>query len=106
MYLPKQVDTREWLQSTQVRCLTLPALLAKYGVHELDLLQIDAQGYDYQILKMVDFRNIKPKIIRFEYNSLSAVEQGECIQLLVSQGYRVVVGFPDMIAFQLPNWAL
>jgi hypothetical protein len=77
------------------------ALLAKYGVHKLDLLQVDAEGYDYQIQKMVDFRNIKPKIIRFEHTNLSALEKGECIQLLVSQDYEVVIGRPDMIAFQL-----
>ena len=31
---------------------------------------------------------------------LSAIEKGECIQLLVSQNYKVVTGSNDMIAFQ------
>ena len=72
----------------------------KYGVHSLGLLQIDAEGYDYQKLKMVDFRKIKPQIICFEHMHLSAIEKGECIQLLVSQNYKVVTGSNDMIAFQ------
>jgi FkbM family methyltransferase len=99
-FLPKGVDPREALESIQVRCLTLSGLLAKYSVHSLGLLQIDAEGYDYQILKMVDFRKIKPQIICFEHMHLSAIEKGECIQLLVSQNYKVVTGSADMIAFQ------
>jgi hypothetical protein len=31
---------------------------------------------------------------------LSAIEKGECIELLVSQNYKVVTGSFDMIAFQ------
>ena len=99
-HLTKQVDAREALQSIQVRCLTLSGLLAKYGIHSLDLLQIDAEGYDYQILKMVDFRKIKPRIIRFEHVHLSAAEKGECLQLLVSHDYKVVTGGYDVTAFQ------
>jgi FkbM family methyltransferase len=99
-HLTKQVDPRDALQSIQVRCLTLSGLLAKYGVHKLDLLQIDAEGCDYQILKMVDFGNIKPKIICFEHVHLGAIEKGECIQLLVSQNYKVVTGCSDMSSFQ------
>ena len=99
-FLPKGVDPRRALESIQVRCLTLSGLLAKYSVHSLDLLQIDAEGYDYQILKMVDFRKIKPQIICFEHMHLSAIEKGECIELLVSQNYKVVTGSYDMIAFQ------
>ena len=98
--LAEQADAREAVQSIQVRCLTLSGLLAKHGVHKLDLLQIDAEGYDYQILKMVDFRKIKPQIIRFEHAHLTAIEKGECIQLLVSEDYKVVTGTLDMIAFQ------
>jgi FkbM family methyltransferase len=99
-HLTKQVDTREVLQSIQVRCLTLSGLLAKYGVRKLDLLQIDAERSDYKILKMVDFANIKPEIICFEHAHLSAVEKGECIQLLVLQNYKVMTARYDMIAFQ------
>ena len=99
-HLPRQVDTREVLQSIQVRCLTLSGLLAKYGVRKLDLLQIDAERSDYKILKMVDFANIKPEIICFEHAHLSAVEKGECIQLLVLQNYKVMTARYDMIAFQ------
>jgi hypothetical protein len=49
---------------------------------------------------MVDFRKIKPQIIRFEHAHLTAIEKGECIQLLVSEDYKVVTGTLDMIAFQ------
>jgi hypothetical protein len=80
--------------------MTLSSLLAKHAVQTVDLLQIDAEGYDYEILKTIDFREIKPKIIRFEHAHLGPAEKGECIELLISQDYRVVTGAHDMTAFQ------
>jgi hypothetical protein len=33
-----------------VTCVTLPALLATHGVQRLDVLVVDAEGYDARIL--------------------------------------------------------
>jgi FkbM family methyltransferase len=99
-HLTTRVDAGQALETLQVPCLTLSSLFAKYAVQTVDLLQIDAEGYDYEILKLVDFRETKPKIIHFEHAHLGPAEKGECIQLLVSQDYKVVTGAYDMIAFQ------
>jgi FkbM family methyltransferase len=99
-HLTKRVDAGQALEKLQVPCLTLSGLFAKYAVKTVDLLQIDAEGYDYEILKTIDFREIKPRIIHFEHAHLGPTEKGECIQRLVSQDYKVVIGAYDMIAFQ------
>jgi FkbM family methyltransferase len=99
-HLTKGVDTAGVLETLEVPCLTLSSLFARYAVQTVDLLQIDAEGYDYEILKTVDFCKTKPRIIRFEHAHLDCNEKGECIKLLISQNYRVVTGAYDMIAFQ------
>ena len=38
-----------------VKSLTFDTLLRRHGVSHLDLLQIDAEGYDFEILKRIDF---------------------------------------------------
>jgi FkbM family methyltransferase len=99
-HLTERVDAGHALESLQVKCITLSNLLAKHGVKTIDLLQIDTEGYDFEIIKTIDFRETKPQIIRFEHAHLGPAEKGECIQLLLSHGYRVVTGAYDMIAFQ------
>jgi FkbM family methyltransferase len=99
-HLTERVDPGHALETIQVPCLTFSDLLAKYAVQTIDLLQIDAEGYDYEILKIVEFDGRKPQIIRFEHAHLPSVGKGECIQFLISQGYRIVTGAYDMVAFQ------
>jgi FkbM family methyltransferase len=99
-HLAERVDPGRALEAIQVPCLTFSGLLAKYAVQRIDLLQIDAEGYDYEILKIVEFGESKPQIIRFEHAHLASTEKGECIEFLISQGYRVVTGAYDMVAFQ------
>ena len=99
-HLTERVDAEIALETYLVQCVTLSGLFAKYAIEKVDLLQIDAEGYDYEILKLVDFPAGKPRIIHFEHAHLGSAERGECIQLLLSHGYRVVTGAYDMIAFQ------
>jgi FkbM family methyltransferase len=83
----------------QVNCITFDALLRELGVEEIDLLQIDVEGYDFEIIKMVDFERIKPWIICYEHIHLSQQQQKECIEHLTRYGYLVSVDFADTIAY-------
>ena len=72
-----------------VQCVTLQDLLVKHNITDLDLLQIDAEGYDYEILKSIDFQRIKPRFINFEHALLSTTQRLECRQMLERIGYIV-----------------
>lgn len=43
-------------------------IFKKYNLKNLDLLSLDIDGLDLTILKLLDFKNFKPKIIIIEYN--------------------------------------
>ncbi len=92
------------IQSTSVPSLRLPTLLRKHAVERLDILQLDTEGYDFEILKMLDFSTIKPALkpalIHFENNFLSPGESAECSSLLTKHGYRLLTLGIDTIAFQ------
>ena len=83
----------------QVTCYRLESLLEKHGFDHIDLLQIDAEGYDCEIIKTIDFRHIKPAIIRFEHAHLSERDAGECLELLASHGYRFWSERRDTLAY-------
>ena len=57
----------------------------------IDLLQIDVEGYDYEIIKMIDFERVKPLIIHFEHGHLPIEQFEECLEVLIKQGYAISV---------------
>jgi FkbM family methyltransferase len=65
-------------------------LLAKYGWLHLHILQIDAEGYDLELLKLFFARSIYPEIVNIESFHLSASGRTELASLLTSAGYQWV----------------
>jgi FkbM family methyltransferase len=88
------------MESIQVPCATPAQLLDKHGAVRLDVLQIDAEGYDYRILSLVDFSRWSPSLIQLEYGHLSRAEFDGAIALLEKQGYRMQLAGGDLIAFR------
>jgi hypothetical protein len=84
--------------SIEVACTTFDDVLA--GTSYLDLLQIDVEGYDLELLKLFDFRRMKPPIVRFEQRHLSVNEWDEAFLLLAQHGYRMVREEYDTTAYR------
>lgn len=73
----------------QVPIRTLPGLLARNGIESIQFLQIDTEGYDYEVLKSVDLSSRPPDAILVEYKNLPAGQSAEMLRLLRQNGYRV-----------------
>ncbi len=86
-----------------VPTISFGSLLRKHNISHLDLLQVDAEGYDYEILKMIDFNAIKPEIIHFEHGFLSPQQQNECFSYLQSKGYKVYNNADNTVAYREPD---
>lgn len=82
----------------QVACHTVESALRAVGMTHVDLLQIDAEGYDWPIIRSIDFARLRPRILRFEYRHMSAADADTCLALLANHGYRFVVETRDIIA--------
>jgi FkbM family methyltransferase len=91
------------IKPMEVPALTLDGLLTKHGVERVDLLQIDTEGYDFQIIKMIDFNRIKPQLIHFESNFLNRRQKEECVRLFDAHGYSFLTVGIDSIAYQQPR---
>ena len=88
------------IETVQVRCATIATLLREHGFNRCDLLQIDAEGYDYQIIRTIDFQTVHPLVIRFEQVHLSDDDCGQCIELLAAHDYRFITERRDIIALR------
>jgi hypothetical protein len=95
-HLLKQIQAmREHFPDTQiveedVVCRPFEYLIEKYKVRTIDLLHIDAEGYDYEILKLVPFSRMRPKMIFYESEQLRPEDKVSCEDMLITYGYKLI----------------
>ena len=86
----KVPDIEARLVSTEVPCLTFESLLAKHGVERVDLLLIDTEGFDWEIIRHIDFAAHRPRLLVYEHFHLSPDERQECRAHLEGLGYETM----------------
>jgi len=91
-------EVRPFVVAEKVPCLTLPELLARYKVEQIDIFQIDAEGFDYHVCKQLDFNRYRPKVINMEIVNMPKAERTACKRMLDSAGYLYVKGGYDLLA--------
>jgi FkbM family methyltransferase len=82
----------------RVVCHTVESAMRAAGLTHVDFIQIDAEGYDWSIIRSIDFSRLRPQILRFEYRHMSAADADACLLHLASHGYRFIVESRDIIA--------
>jgi FkbM family methyltransferase len=82
----------------QVPCHTVASALCTAGLETVDILQIDAEGYDWPIIRSIDFERVRPAILRFEYRNLRPRDADACLARLSDHGYRFLLEPRDIIA--------
>lgn len=89
----------------KVQCISLDELIKEYNISHIDLLQIDTEGYDYEIIKMIDFSKMAPSIISFEHGLEAGIMSGahlfEIQQLLLRHKYNIIITENDAIAYKV-----
>lgn len=91
-------EVRPFIVQERVDCTTLPELLRQHGVERVDVLQIDAEGFDYQVLRQLDFNYYHPKVINLEIVNIPKVERVACKRILDRAGYLYVKAGYDLLA--------
>lgn len=83
--------------------ITFEKLLQEYNVTKLDFLQIDTEGYDIEIIKMIPFNKIKPTLIHFEHGiKEDVISKDDFLQgnkILIENGYKLIMKEYDCLAY-------
>ena len=90
-----------YMVKVEVPAARLSSILQQHNIIGTDYLQIDAEGYDLEILKMADLNRMEPRIVRLEIASLSEEGKKEAWQLLQSAGYFCFLQTPDLVGIKL-----
>ena len=64
-------------------------LMPKSKYAEIQILQIDTEGYDAEIVKMINFALFRPKFIKFEHVHLQKDARSEVFSLLLDRKYKL-----------------
>lgn len=100
----KSNTDKENIVEEVVEAITFEKLFKDYDVKNIDFLQIDTEGYDYNLLKLFPFEKFQPSIIHFEHglpNKIMNIEQiSEITSLLLSFGYKTIMKEYDCIGYK------
>jgi len=74
----------------EVPMLSVATLLQRHAITRLDLLVIDTEGYDWRILRQFDLARLRPRLILYEHQHLTADEQTNARRFLSEHDYESV----------------
>lgn len=94
-------DLDDYTEEIEVSALSLRDFIQTHNVRRMDFLFLDCEGYDFAIIKMIDFKNMPPGVINFESKFLNDSERVECESLLESHGYELFRHGNDTCAFRV-----
>jgi FkbM family methyltransferase len=74
-----------------VRCAPLSNILREHAIGVIDLLSIDAEGFDFEVLQTVDWEVARPKVVITEHFSRDLAElfDSELHVYMTARGYRL-----------------
>jgi len=85
----RNCSPEDYISSEQVDCMTFASFAEKAGINAFDILMIDTEGFDAEILKMVDLDHYRVKAVVLEHKHLSRTEKAYCYHHLKKLGFTV-----------------
>lgn len=82
----------KYIVESEVSCITFNDLLKKYEIKTIQLLQIDAEGYDWKILSQLKLNEYTPTLILFECVNLEDEEKKVAIKHLTNEYHMFLMG--------------
>ena len=91
-------DLSERVTTHAVKSLTLSSLMKENEFTDVDMLQIDTEGFDYEVIKMALHCGLFPEIIAFEWEHLGKQAMWDCRCDLIKYGYKWLITKGDVVA--------
>ncbi len=73
-------------------------ILLKHKINAVSLLQIDTEGYDFEIIKLAFAAGMRPNLINYEHCHLLPPTRFKCKKFLDSHGYQFLEVGNDTVA--------
>jgi len=98
-FLDKNIEA--YIETVNVDSMSLNSLFNHFNIERVNFLQIDCEGYDCEIIKMLlKTTKIRPEVINYEHKALKNEERSLCETLLMEEGYSIFKHGGDTCAFR------
>lgn len=91
-------NEEELITGHEIETISPETLLKRFGSDKIDLLAVDTEGFDYEILKMLDLDRISPDVILYEEVNFDPATAAECRSYLERHGYTCHTISKDVLA--------
>jgi len=88
------------IATRKVATVSWRSVLEAFGRQECDVLAIDTEGYDLEILKLIDFEEFRPQVIHFEHSHLTIDDRLAACKLLIAASYEMATWYGDTTAWR------
>ncbi len=93
-------DLSKLIEEVKVPTVKITGLLDKNKIESFNILCIDTEGYDFEIIKLIDLKKFHPEVILFESKNLSDTDFIAAKELLTSNGYTLFWEKGDTLAIK------
>lgn len=91
-------DIDERLVQRMVPCVTVQELCERHGLERVDLVQSDTEGHDFEVIKLLNLEQLRPKLLLYEHHHLGSHDRDACKTLLHNNGYECMEYGYDTLA--------
>lgn len=89
----------------EVRPIVVPTysasdFLADQDIDQIDIIQIDTEGYDWRILSQFDLDSLGTSLVNMEFFHLTPDEQRSCLTRFGSLGFKIAHVLGDLVAYR------
>jgi len=96
-------NPHERIIEEKVEVISPDSLIAKFSINKIDLLQIDVEGFDYEVIELFNIKKTRPGIICFESSHIEKKAFSECLSLLAKNNYLTKSMGANTIAMYKPE---
>lgn len=88
-----------FIKILNIKCKPLDNVISEEGIKEILLLNVDAEGYDVDVINTISLNKIKPWVLLFEHKHANVFDLMILLRKLKSHGYRYTVTYGDIVCF-------
>jgi FkbM family methyltransferase len=101
-HVEHHVTKTDEIERITVPCRSLSSLVVDLGLTKIDLLQVDAEGFDAAVVRMALKMRVRPDCINFEHRHLKPADRKPLFDLLEANDYLCAYGDWDLLALRGP----
>lgn len=94
----KEITTH--MVEEKVKTMTIKSLIEKHSISSIDFIQIDTEGYDYEIFLQLRDAEFYPKLFKIEIAHVTYTKSVWVRWFLEQEGYKTFIDGYDLIAYR------